>query len=125
MVHSITVTSNFALVVPIITFYDYYNLLFAAHYLTHEKTFFVAPFLCYLPSTANVLSNNGLECANGEFVATWDGCMEQESFRIRCPKEFFPCKDLADNRVEFGCWKDCTGHGGYKDCLRKGIIVTK
>ena len=75
-----------------------------------------------LRTSVNNLHNSGLECANGNFAASWDGCLDQGSVRIRCPRDYFPCNDLSGNRIEFGCWENCTGHGGVKDCITEGIF---
>ena len=70
------------------------------------------------------MSDNGLECANGNFVDTWNGCVDQGSVRIRCPKKQFPCNDIGGNG-EFRCRKDCTEYGGLRNCLTKGIFIPK
>ena len=80
---------------------------------------------CYPTSGANSLTNNGLECANGNYVSSWNGCINQDSVRVRCPKDHIPCNDLAGNGIEFGCWYDCTGHGGVRECSEEGIYVQK
>ena len=80
---------------------------------------------CYLTPGANSLTNSGLECANGNYVSSWNGCINQDSVRVRCPKDHFPCNDLAGNGIEFSCWHNCTGHGGVKECLAEGIYVHK
>ena len=77
---------------------------------------------CYVTASVNTLWNNGLECANGNTVSKWNGCIDQGSVRVRCPKDHLPCNDLAGNGIEFGCWNGCTGHGGVKDCLTEGIL---
>ena len=77
---------------------------------------------CYATASVNTLANNGLECANGNFVASWNGCIDQGSVRVRCPKGNVPCNDLAENGIEFRCWNDCTGYGGVKDCLAEGAF---
>ena len=66
-------------------------------------------------------SNDMLECANGEFGEQWNGCLDQNSFRVRCPQGYFPCNNLAGNGIEFSCFKDCANNGGLKKC--KGNIV--
>ena len=63
-----------------------------------------------------------LECANGEFVTGWDGCINQGSIRVRCPKDSFPCNDLRSNGVEFLCADNCRNYGGRKDCSNDSII---
>ena len=73
--------------------------------------------ICYSTSTRN----NLLECANGKFAKKWNGCIDQDSFRIRCPRGMFPCNDLATNGKEFRCSRNCVPHGGLKSC--KGNIV--
>ena len=87
------------------------------------KFIVIAESTCYAASSDNVLLNNGLECANGNFVASWDGCIDQGSLRVRCPKDFIPCNDLARNEQEFTCRYDCTDHGGRRDCLKEGILM--
>ena len=78
---------------------------------------------CFSTASVNTLVNNGLECANGIFVARWNGCIDQGSVRVRCPKAHFPCNDLASNGTEFSCWNDCTTHGGIKDCFAEGTFI--
>ena len=56
-------------------------------------------------------------------MSSWSGCINQGSVRVRCPKDHLPCNDLAGNGIEFGCWHDCTGRGGVRDCLEEGIFV--
>ena len=80
---------------------------------------------CYVTASVNTLWNNGLECANGNTVSKWNGCIDQGSVRVRCPKDHLPCNDLAGNGIEFGCWHDCTGHGGVRVCLVEGIFVNE
>ena len=80
---------------------------------------------CYAAASVHKLSNNGLECANGHFVSSWNGCVKLGSARVRCPKDLMPCNDLAGNGIEFSCWKDCIGHGGVKDCFLKGIFCDR
>ena len=77
---------------------------------------------CYATASVNTLVNNGLECANGNFVANWNGCIDQGSVRVRCPKAHLPCNDLAGNGTEFSCWNDCATHGGIKDCFAEGTF---
>ena len=77
---------------------------------------------CYATSSVNILSENGLECANGNFVSSWNGCIDQGSFRVRCPKEYFPCNGISYNGKEFACKHDCTQFGGFKHCLVEGTL---
>ena len=77
---------------------------------------------CFAIASVNTLVNNGLECANGNFVANWNGCIDQGSVRVRCPKAHLPCNDLAGNGTEFSCWNDCATHGGIKDCFAEGTF---
>ena len=72
--------------------------------------------ICYAAS----LNIDKLECANGNLVDQRDGCLKQNSFRVRCPKNKFPCNELAVNKKEFGCHFDCSNHGGVKDCFDEG-----
>ena len=68
--------------------------------------------ICYYTST----TNEQLQCANGNFAPQWDGCINEDSVRARCPINKFPCNDLAGNGIEFSCHNDCTDHGGNKTC---------
>ena len=79
---------------------------------------------CHATASVDTLVNNGLECANGNFVARWNGCIDQGSVRIRCPKKQCPCNDIGGNG-EFRCRKDCTKYGGLRNCLTKGNFITK
>ena len=63
-----------------------------------------------------------MECANGKMGTKGDGCLNQNSFRVRCPKDNLPCNDLAKNGKEFSCHKDCSTHGGVKECFGDGIM---
>ena len=74
--------------------------------------------ICYAEST-NV---GQLECANGNLGDTWDGCLHQNSVRVRCPKNNFPCNAVATNKQEFKCKADCSEHGGIKECFTEGIL---
>jgi len=76
-------------------------------------------YKCYASSTGILLENSGLECANGDFVDTWNGCRAKGSFRVRCPENYFPCNNLANNGEEFRCMKDCTDDGGLKECYKE------
>ena len=78
---------------------------------------------CFATANVNTLVNNGLECANGNFVASWNGCIDQGSVRVRCTKDTVPCNELADNGIDFKCRIDCTGHGGVRDCLAEGAFL--
>ena len=80
---------------------------------------------CYSTSNVNSLASNGLECANGNSVSSWNGCVEQGSVRVRCPKDQMPCNDLAGNGIEFSCWHDCKGHGGLKNCFPEGTFCDR
>ena len=61
-----------------------------------------------------------MECANGNIGKNWDGCTNQTSVRVRCPKGKMPCNNLISSEKEFICSKDCTSHGGVKECIEKG-----
>ena len=65
-----------------------------------------------------------LECANGNFAKGWNGCLEQGSVRVRCPKDHVPCNDLSSNGIDFSCWYSCTSHGGLKECLNDSVSNT-
>ena len=73
---------------------------------------------CYAAS----LNIDKLECANGNLGNLWDGCMKQNSLRVRCPKDKFPCNELAGNKKEFSCYFDCSNHGGVKECFNEGKL---
>jgi len=73
---------------------------------------------CYVTST----NDNMMECANGQFGRKWNGCVGQDSVRVRCPHNYLPCNDLARNGIEFGCWFDCTNHGGVKGCTIEDVV---
>ena len=64
-----------------------------------------------------------LECANGNIATKWDGCIKQNSLRVRCPKNHLPCNDLARNGKEFSCFADCSAHGGVKNCSESGSLT--
>ena len=88
--------------------------------------------MCLSSSTSN---NETLGCTNGNVANIWTGCIDQGSVRIRCPKDYFPCNELADHKEdwkndweengerirkignEFTCSPDCKNHGGPKECL--------
>ena len=36
-----------------------------------------------------------------------DGCVDDGSVRIQCPKNYYPCNYLRSNGKEFQCRKDC------------------
>ena len=62
---------------------------------------------------------DSLECANGKFGEKWDGCIDQGSVRVRCPKGTLPCNELAINGKEFSCHPSCENYGGDKYCSLK------
>jgi len=67
---------------------------------------------CYsVPSTSEQL-----ECANGKMGDRWDGCIDQGSVRVRCPKGHYPCNELRNNGKEFKCSTTCEKQGGKREC---------
>ena len=79
---------------------------------------YVLSEICYSNST----TNEKLQCADGDFAPKWNGCINQDSYRVRCPTNTFPCNDLAGNGIEFSCHNDCADHGGRKTCQEGNIF---
>ena len=50
----------------------------------------------------------------------WEGCINQGSRRVRCPKGTHPCNSRVNNGKEFSCFEDCSENGGRKECSDDG-----
>ena len=64
-----------------------------------------------------------LRCANGELGSGWNGCVNQDSARIQCPKGHYPCNSLRGvnghgsiDHPEFVCSTKCKDSDRAKDC---------
>merc|ERR1719186_2057886 len=79
---------------------------------TNDTTPDIGSMKCFAESTGN----NKLECENGKFGKIWEGCIDQGSIRVRCPRRTKPCNDAARNGKEFSCYGNCKNHGGDKKC---------
>ena len=79
----------------------------------------IEDIVCYSKST----ENESMECANGKFGLHWNGCIDQDSVRIRCPKGSVPCNEAAITGEAFTCYRDCSKHGGRKNCTIEGMCV--
>ena len=63
-----------------------------------------------------------LRCANGDLESDWDGCVDEESVRIQCPKDTYPCNGLRGTAEypEFMCNEGCATSDRAMQC--QGIM---
>ena len=66
--------------------------------------------------------SNELRCANGDLESGWDGCQDEESVRIQCPKGNYPCNGLRGTAEypEFKCDESCSTSDRAMQC--QGIV---
>ena len=69
-----------------------------------------------------------LECANGDFAdivdGDWNGCLEKNSYRFRCPYPYIPCQQMrevdGEETLDFWCDEDCSNYGGKRKTSNGG-----
>merc|ERR1719320_1567075 len=54
--------------------------------------------------------------ADGKTGSLWDGCVARGSFRVQCPRGYYPCNQLKANGKVFHCDTSCQGYGGKRNC---------
>jgi len=57
-----------------------------------------------------------LLCADGKTGSLWDGCVARGSFRVQCPRGYYPCNQLKANGKVFHCDTSCQEYGGKRNC---------
>ena len=72
--------------------------------------------LTELKCIAEPRDDDKLLCANMDTVSGWDDCLAQDSVRIQCPKNHYPCNNLKESTgfKEFICGTTCEDHGGKR-----------